>query len=294
MLNKFTLGCSSIYNQYGIKKTGIFDEIELRKILKILQKLKINKFDTASSYGKNFEFIKLIDKKYNPIITTKISDNTRKYKNKIDNLKLDLEKVIESLPNYKIENLLLHNENDLFRKKYSDDLFKFLESNKGNTIQNIGISMYSLKKTLFILRNYNIGVIQFPINILDQTFNSSSFKKIILEKKIKTQARSIFLQGLLLKNYDSINKNLKCNQLKLFMEKTPYIKERINYIWNFISNMDFINEIVIGIKSLEQLEFIIKSIKMKSTNKLSYDLDISKFRNEDTSIIDPRNWNLNF
>jgi len=156
-------------------------------------------------------------------------------------------------------------------------------------VDKIGISVYETIELDLILKKFKPDIVQFPVSIIDRRFLN---KKLILKLKkmnIKIQARSIFLQGLLLKNPNKI-KSLKYNK-KLY----EIITSLFNWCKNknldlkeacliFIKNQKNIEFLTIGIESLIQLKQNIASLQ---NNK---NFDLSRFASNDKKIIDPRKW----
>ena len=86
-------------------------------------------------------------------------------------------------------------------------------------------------------------------------------------QKFHIYARSIFLQGNLLKNTKELNK--KFIKFKIFHNLERWIKKnnykRIDVALAYIqSHNKYINDIVIGIDKLSQLEEIVKSFKKRN------------------------------
>ena len=90
--------------------------------------------------------------------------------------------------------ILLHDP-----KKYIDDNFKkeLFNLKKENKINKIGVSVYTEKEILEILKIAKPDIIQLPINILDQKLVHNGLLKKIKNNNIEIHARSIFLRGLL-------------------------------------------------------------------------------------------------
>ena len=70
--------------------------------------------------------------------------------------------------------------------------------------------MYNPEYLEKIKKEYNLDIVQAPINIVDRRFLSANVKKIIKKKNLLLQARSIFLQGTLLNS----DKTMKFFRLK--------------------------------------------------------------------------------
>ena len=66
-------------------------------------------------------------------------------------------------------------------------------------VKKIGISIYEFSMFEKINKNFRIDMIQIPLNILDRRINLKKISKIAKKEKIELHVRSIFLQGILLK-----------------------------------------------------------------------------------------------
>ena len=120
---------------------------------------------------------------------------------------------------------MFHNEKIYSYQKIKLKLKKYLNWTKKTFYKKIGVSVYSvdyLKK--IILSGIKINVVQIPINIFNQTFDNKLLSDI-KKRNIEIHARSIFLQGLTLKNSKNIKNNLLKKKL-LFFENILKIKYR--------------------------------------------------------------------
>ena len=77
-------------------------------------------------------------------------------------------------------------------------------------VKKIGVSIYSPEDLQIVFSNFQPDIIQAPINIFDSVLINSKWMKTI-EKKIDLQARSIFLQGLLLTDLRKLSKKISKN-----------------------------------------------------------------------------------
>ena len=86
-------------------------------------------------------------------------------------------------------------------------LYKVLKKIKRKKlIINFGYSIYNFKNLEKIIINFRPDLIQCPYNVFDRRSENIKIKKLLKKKKIKIQARSIFLQGVLLKNINQLPK----------------------------------------------------------------------------------------
>ena len=276
--NKLILGSANLDQKYGIYKNEIKIR-EFKKIINFLSKKGKVYLDTSSEY-KNAE--KIIGdfnlKKIN--IITKIKVNKNKTKKSIE------KEIFQKVINFKkiFNALLIHNPECLLNS-YGKIIFDYLINLKNKKyFKKIGISIYNFESLKKLTKLYDLDIIQLSYNILDQRLNDKKILRNLKNKKIEIHARSIFLQGTLLKkNYD----NLKNNSLKeklidwnnwLKVKKLQSIDVCVS---NAILNKD-INKIVIGFDSYLQFKKYLK-VKLKKN-------DISFLKTNNKKIINPNLW----
>ena len=281
--DKLILGSANLDQKYGIYKNEIKIR-EFKKIINFLSKKGKVYLDTSSEY-KNAE--KIIGdfnlKKIN--IITKIKVNKNKTKKSIE--KEIFQKVTnfkKIFKNNKIYALLIHNPECLLNS-YGKIIFNYLENLKNKKyFKKIGISIYDFESLKKLTKLYNLDIIQLSYNIFDQRLDDKKILRNLKNKKIEIHARSIFLQGTLLKKrYD----NLKNNYLReKLVDWNNWLKVRklqsIDVcVSNAILNKD-INKIVIGFNSYLQFKRYLK-VKLKKN-------DISFLNTNNKKIINPNLW----
>ena len=215
-INKFTLGTANFGNNYGLKGKKInIKNIDL--IFNFLNSKKLFNLDTAIGYDNEKVLSKFINKEWR--VTSKIP-LINGQSNNLENLSDVIKLHIHNLKIEKLDNLLIHNSADL--KKYGQNLWSILNDLKTNKlVKNIGISIYDVNKNYNLIKTFKPDVIQMPINIFDRRFLNKSFLSFVNRNNIKIQARSIFLQGLLLD--EEIQKNL-------FYKYKNYFEKYFNWL----------------------------------------------------------------
>ena len=127
---------------------------------------------------------------------------------------------------------------------------------------------------------------QCPFSIFDQRLLDDNTINKLKKTKIEIHARSIFLQGLLLKNeidgyFHKWNK--KFNNYSEWIKKNKI--DRMQSALNFVLNHNFIDKIVIGFDSEKQINDILCRLNeyyyLKFPNYLKVD---------DIKLINPSNW----
>lgn len=281
---KLALGTVQFGINYGINnKLGIPSDNDISEILKYAYENGIKTLDTAISYGNSEERIGKCSKNKFKIISKFSSIDS------LAQLESELEKSLFNLKTNKLFGFIYHNANDLINKPYTwQFLMKLKHSQK---IEKIGFSIYSEDQ---LNKLFDLGfipdLVQLPYSILDRRMENSLIK--LKKYGIETHTRSVFLQGLYFKSTHNIPKKLKT--LK------PYLK-RLNSIClnnnismsslalNFVNQNKYVDKIVIGAESIEQLKENIDCIDSNlDINILEL---ISHINVKEKELLNPVNWN---
>ena len=280
MLKNIIIGTANFNQTYGLSSSKV-NLKNIKKIIDFSKKKNIKYYDTSGSY-KNAE--KILGKNLNKdfrVITKlppiKLGMTNKKIKDWV------IENVYKSKKNLGVKEIyaiLMHKPKTLLSKK-GNLIYKTLHDlKKKKIIKKIGISEYDFKNVEKIIKRYKIDIIQVPFNVFDQRLIYADFLKY---KKIEIHCRSIFLQGILLKESKNIPKNF--NSFRLEWKKwDKWINEKkisnIDACLNFISKYKNIyDKIVIGIESKNQLEKIYNFKKKKTI------LDFSIFDHKKKQVI---------
>ena len=289
-MKKIILGTAQFSGNYGItKKDDYLSQNEAHKILKTLLTKKLRHLDTSIDYENSLNKINSFNFN-NWQITTKMDPKKLDFSSE-QNLYLSVEnqiKLIKQNSSIKtIKNLLIRNSDMILTTK-GKILYKVLKKIKKNKlIINFGYSIYSFKNLEKIIINFKPDLIQCPYNVFDRRIENIKIKNILKKKKIKVQARSIFLQGILLKKTNQLPKFfLKWKNLFLNFENLTKINKLspLSLCFNFVNNNKDIDEIVIGVQNNKELKEIF-DIKLK--RKISIRKELFK---PSLKLIDPTKW----
>jgi aryl-alcohol dehydrogenase-like predicted oxidoreductase len=278
IIGKVLIGTANFNSSYGISE----NREPAERLLSSIWNFGIRKLDLSNKYI--FGLKDLSNEKHKWQIQLKIQVDT----STPDSSYLrELDFALSNLNNNCIERILIHNGDEFL---YKNDI-RALERLFRLTPDSIrfGISLYDLPNLEKIIEQDFINIIQFPANVFDRRFaNLKTENKKQPERKGKIfQARSIFLQGLLLNNYSKFPQNLK--QFKNVFGDW--------YLWNLKHKYDLLessinevfihqdlDEFTIGIDTSAHLNQL-TSIKL---NQMRYSIP----SNVPDIIIDPRKWVL--
>jgi aryl-alcohol dehydrogenase-like predicted oxidoreductase len=284
---KLVIGTAQFGMKYGLKKKKIKDN-EFKKIKSFLIKSKINKIDTAQSYGnsekvlgdyyfKNFKFISKIN-----IPKIKNNDIFNWLSNEVD---ISLKK----LQTKTLYGLLIHDYKDLKGKKGILYINALKKLKKKGLVKKIGISIYNPNELNSVVKVFKPDIVQFPYNVLDQRIVTSGWLNKLKKLKIETYARSCFLQGLLL-NFQKINRikdNFKSFEKTLNKWFSWCVNNNISPIkasLDFVRAQQKIDYLIVGFDNVNEL----RDLKKNFSTKKVFVPNI--FTSNNINLIDPRKW----
>ena len=287
MMNKIIIGSANFDQKYGIKKNFIGKK-EIKTLLNIASKNRINKIDTSPLYKKSEQIIGSLNKNRFKIIS-KVPPLPVNIKKKDVKAWLN-ENIVNSLKNLKIKNfecLLLHNSNILLGKK-GNEIYKSIRSiKKQGLTRKIGLSIYDSGVLEKILKKFKFDLIQAPFSIFDRRMINEGWLKKLKRKKIKIHARSVFLQGTLLLKKSKLPNKLKKfdNEWTLWENWLRRNKLKpLEACISFVLNQSQLDGVVIGFDNRKQFNQILKLKKNKR------DFYIENLRTNNKKLIDPRQW----
>ena len=262
---KLCLGSANFGSRYGLdnKKINMKD---LSKIINIARTSKLINIDTSFEYFNSHYSLK-------KIINKKMKINTKIFLNKNSDF-LDIKKKIinfnKNSPS-KIYSLLLHDQNDALQIKN----IKLLKKLKAEGIINkIGVSIYDLSVLRNILKLWTPDIIQVPVNPFNRDFLSKNLLMKIKRKKIIVFARSIFLQGILLKEYGFLANKFKKDLEDWFNFCKSKSIHPVKACLDFCKSVKEIDFLIIGVQDSEELKKIIKYFKQPK--KINFNLIIKR------------------
>tara|TARA_B100001121_G_C18681103_1_gene618580 strand:- start:373 stop:1233 length:861 start_codon:yes stop_codon:yes gene_type:complete len=278
--SKICIGTSNFAKNYGINNNE-FKKNDLKNLFRFLRTKKILFLDCADGYN-NFKKFAYEIKKFKIIFKINF--------NKFDNLK-DIKKlIIKNLlvsRTKKFEAVLIHNIQSTPQNKLISYISFLKEIKKLKLIRKIGLSIYNLNELYKIEKTkLDIDIIQFPLNIFDKSFINKKLVYKFKKKGTKFYARSIFLQGILLEDTNSLPKYFL--KWKKIFKKWDYWHtknnvDKLTSCINFIDSVRFIDKIIIGINDINQLKEILRVKKSKYPKKI-----LSKNK----KLIKPYLWNF--
>ena len=257
-MNKLAIGTAQFGMDYGIGSSpGKVNISEVKKILEYAKLTNIDMLDTASAYGKSEKILGELSVDEFKVLTKTRHFNIPKITDDALNLlNRDFEKSLKDLKLDSMYGLLIHHADDLM-KPGASKIIEFINNlKKTNKIRKIGVSIYENKHLSFVLENFDIDLVQLPLNIFDRRLIDNGMLKLLSQKGLEVHARSIFLQGLILmgdssrpRKFDRWDSLWKSWSEWLNDYKISPLEASIRYAMSFSQ----ISKVLVGIDSLNQL-----------------------------------------
>lgn len=275
---KLSLGSVQFGMPYGIANvSGVPDDHELAAILQFARDHGVCSIDTAQAYG-NAELRLGESGAQDFKITTKVLGT--------HSIREQLLGSLGALKIPRVDTVLLHDEQALLGPDGSEIYDQLLDARAAGLVKHIGVSVYSYDVASELVQTYDLNVIQAPVNVLDRRFIGDSFQKLMSSKGVMLQARSIFLQGLL------IDKNA-ATRLPNHVDRVPldkwfeWIEEQgdseLEHALNFVLSLPQVKSVVLGVDSVKQLAQLIAAATIRSPQECP-EFPFSP------ALVDPRSW----
>jgi aryl-alcohol dehydrogenase-like predicted oxidoreductase len=286
MHTKLAIGTANFGLDYGISNQfGKLGDDKIAETFFVAQNNNIDLIDTAQAYGNAEKRIgqALKGRRNQFNIVTKLAPN---FKDDICVL------ISKSLKKLMIENLycvLYHNFNDFLENPESYQ--KLSELKEKGKISKVGFSVYYPSEIEYLIdQGIKFDILQLPYNIFDTRFEY--LLPILKQNNVEVHIRSVFLQGLVFLDSESLPPNLgdmlvPLNKLRQIADSSQV--SIASLCLNFVARNTHIDKIVLGVDSPRQLMNNINDIKGNYIdNSILESLKTLKVNDEE--LVLPFNW----
>ena len=284
---KLSLGTVQFGLDYGLTNPhGKVPVLEVARILKTARARGIDLLDTAQAYGESESVLgECADPAWFKVVTKLPSmgsgDSTR--------LREMLEGSFRRMKRPAIYAVLFHRAEDLL-SEYGGALFSTLDRfRQEGKIQKIGISAYSPETVEAVAARHPIGLLQAPMNLLDQRLLRSGILTPLKSQGVEIHVRSAYLQGALLAPPGSLPGNFRGAQAQLRLIESEARKAGVTkavLALGFLRGIPEVDRLVIGVTSAAELEEAITAYE----TPLPESFDFGRFQYDGLEAIDPTRW----
>ena len=286
---KLALGTVQFGLPYGVANTdGQVTEEAAKKILHHAKEAGINTLDTAFGYGNSEQCLgnagvndwRIITKL--PALPEECSDVS-------DWVNEQFKISLSRLGVNHVTGLMLHRPMQLLESK-GQDLWLTIQTlkNKG-LVEKIGYSIYAPEELSELWDRFQPDIIQSPYNIVDQRLKTSGWLDKLHKVGVEVHIRSIFLQGLLLLDYDKRPDRFR-QWNKIWRQWDNWLSDNqitaLQACVNFALSESKISRVIVGVDNIEQLSEILRAMDMKLYYFPNY-LSVT-----DLDLINPSNWSM--
>lgn len=275
------LGTAQFGMNYGaVNSTGQPSLESIATILEVAKELGIDTIDTAMNYGNSEEKLGLVGVTGWNIIT-KIPHEVA-----ADDLEIAICCSMKRLKIEKLSGVLLHDADDLCNAE--EKWWSLVRAKEAGLISRIGVSVYDADQLHKALEGFEPDIIQAPLNLFDQRLIHEGWVEKLVARGIELHARSLFLQGTLLSDINSLN--------PYFLRWSPAWQRLDAYAASqgvsrlaaclSIAKIDGVTKAVVGVDSPAQLRELGEAFERASNR------NVAVLAESDMNLVDPRRWRL--
>ncbi len=198
---KLGLGTVQFGMDYGVtNQGGRVPEDEVGRILALAAEAGISVLDTAQAYG---ESEAVLGRQLRPGHGFRMVTKTPPFSSTTaDMIVMEFREAfrqsLQRLAQPVIHALLVHDCAALFGPTGTALWAEMQQLRDQGLVQKIGASIYNAGEITALLQNFDLDIIQLPINLLDQRLQRGGELERLRQHGIEIHARSVFLQGVLL------------------------------------------------------------------------------------------------
>lgn len=284
MNQKIVLGTVQLGVPYGINNVlGKPNQQQAHLILREAQRNGIDLLDSADAYGDSLQvigsFLKTSVNSFE-VISKFIGDD--------EPLVSKVDRTLVLINQTSLYAYLYHRYSDYESGNYSNQLNDLKKKGK---IKRVGVSLYTLQELERVVNDESIDLIQIPLNLFDLNIEKKAMLREAKSRGKEIHVRSIFLQGLFFKDPKNLTGNLKGLEgplRQLIDLVASYELDMSATCLSFALIQSFVDRVIIGVDSAEQLEENFKSVITDFSNELLS--EVSAIQISDESLLNPANW----
>ena len=297
-VSPITIGTVQFGISYGLKENAeAASQEEVNKALCTMRQRGINSLDTAAAYGDSEEKIgnwMNNQQDYQKlIVATKIHGlDVSSEKAVIISMRDKIRQSAQRLGLSCIPVLMIHHFDEyLAHRRWFDKAFCVMKED-GLIILD-GVSAYSTDD-YFQIADSKLDAVQIPVNLLDWEQMDSGGLRTIKDSGMLVYARSVYLQGLLLRNPEALPARMAFASETL----TKYVElcgqfglSQREMALSFVRSLPEISSVVIGCRNAEQVESNAETFfNLKKLSEEQLEIIRDSFKDTEKRVIVPTLW----
>tara|TARA_R110002126_G_scaffold47512_10_gene133102 strand:- start:13283 stop:14197 length:915 start_codon:yes stop_codon:yes gene_type:complete len=291
-LRRIGLGTAQFGLDYGItNRNGALSKDATAEILNRARTLGISLLDTAPAYGDSESVIGSLDPAGNFDIVTKLSPVAVESIGPADTdmMEREFDGSLKRLGRSRVAGVLVHHGRQLFAPGGEHLLALLNTLRDSGRAQKFGVSVYDGDEIDKVLERFTPDIIQVPISVADQRLIQSGHLEKLKNAGVEIHARSLFLQGTLLRD--------ACDLPAFFATALPGFRNikaraRENGITSlqlclaFAAHVPQLDRLIVGVSSVEEFAEITAAAAMGTV----IDCDMNDLALSNPAMLDPSGW----
>lgn len=289
LYRKIVIGTAQFGLNYGISnQTGKVSQNQVCQILDYAAKNHILEIDTAQGYGDSEavlgEYLKNTVNDF--LIQSKF----------IDDQSLSFtEMLYQSLEHLNVDHLDIFYFHRFEQFKTFKNFAQVKQAKEKGLFKKLGVSLYELSELEIAVSHPEVDAIQIPFNIFDNCLKKIELLKAAKKNNKIIYVRSVFLQGLFFIDPNQLPEKLKSFhqpliKLKALADKLGFSVQTL--CLNYVLNLPFIDRVVIGVDSLEQIKSNVEMIQKIDVQSIQVIEEcLAKIEISEPKLLHPVNWN---
>ena len=197
---------------------------------------------------------------------------------------------MRNLNRKRIYGVLIHHSEVLLGLNSKEIIRGLTELKETGLVEKIGLSIYEPDILNEAFNQFDFDIIQLPFNVFDQRIIESGWVEKLQDKGVEIHSRSVFLQGLLLKNSSQLLNYFYQNWKSLFDKwydiQQRMSKDSVTLALGHVLSQSWIDKIIVGIDNANQLEQLIQ------IERFTDHINLNDLKCNDINLINPSNWKL--
>jgi aryl-alcohol dehydrogenase-like predicted oxidoreductase len=286
---KIAIGTANFGMQYGVANCqGKLSKNSVAEILGLAKSLGVTCLDTANAYGESQKVLGEFGVRDWRVVS-KISSIPGDCGDVRSFVRAEIDLILTSLNLSEFDTVLVHNPKDLMGN-VSEIVYEELQKAKSRgQVEKIGVSIYDPSDLESITSQFQLDVVQAPINVFDNRLQGSGWLDQLTSMGVEVHARSVFLQGVLLSAIAQNNDFFK--PWKTTFEKWNRFAESsgTSALTNCIKHVNSYDKVafaVVGIDSAQNLSEVFDafSARPQRINEDNFGVD--------SQLINPARWSI--
>lgn len=285
-MQSIVLGTAQWGLDYGVTNSwGRMTEPALLALLDAAQEAGIRTLDTANAYGDAEERIGAVAQGF--AVVSKVSCAGLGSGEVLERIRESLRR----LGRESLQGCLVHDWPSLTPSERVEASFGLQLARESGLVETVGVSGYEAEDFRSALEVFpSMDIAQGPLNVLDQRLDVSGALKELSEAGVSFEARSVFLQGLLLSTSSSAEGHVSRLVDHPSLERCRSAADdlgisRLQLALSFIRAISTVDRIVIGVTSKSELQEILTAWESPQT-----EVEWAQLQSTDLDLLDPRRW----